>query len=366
MMLADGADPLNPISGNSPDYSSMNWPEISQPPVNTGFAPWGGGGYGDGLDSSAQYQTPSDSHSSSPSATTYAIGDYQLPDPADSTYDFFAPIIPKQEPPTPRPSPGCPPFNGHLQMQQPRELINPDGSIPNDILLDLVDTFFDRTYICFPNMPLQETTFKAGLDTQPRWLLQIICAAAAPLSSDPVIIQYAQYHQIPMYRVGEVFLAKARAIVHELLETETVETAVALYLMALCSFGCGKTTAGFGFLGMAVRMALSCRCDVDPDDESLPPMSWLQKEQRRRLWMCLWIAETCDSEAVGRPSLLAHKKSAVMVPASETLWRSVKTLDGMPTIEGPISKIPYSLVGFRLIDLVIKAVKSVGTMLTLN
>ncbi|KAJ3033228.1 hypothetical protein HK097_004933, partial [Rhizophlyctis rosea] len=89
-------------------------------------------------------------------------------------------------------------------------------------------------------------------------------------------------------------------------------------------------------------MAGILRCDVDPDIlAETHPMTWLQKESRRRIWFATNLEEMWNTTFHERPSTLTEMDYIELDPsrrpatkvkpfASETQWRSVRTLDGYP------------------------------------
>ncbi|KAJ3039088.1 hypothetical protein HDV00_012646 [Rhizophlyctis rosea] len=200
-------------------------------------------------------------------------------------------------------------------------------------MLSLIDTFFDRFYHSFFNIPLHHKLFMKDLKEGkiPKCLIYAMCAAAAPLTDDEVVLRWTEENKLPIWHAAEPYLCKARSMSLELMEDASVDAVIALYLISSANFMCGKIPAGFGYLGMAVRMAMSLRIDVDPDDSSVhPPMSWARKEQRRRIWHCLWVAETCDYQAIGRSSLLVSHPHEVKAPAMEHVWGPADTWDYEP------------------------------------
>ncbi|KAJ3038509.1 hypothetical protein HK097_003150, partial [Rhizophlyctis rosea] len=315
-------------------------------------------------------------------ALTNVLGDFSSPSlipptyPTTSPTPSLSPPHPLSQPsppllstPSPTPSPSAspvqPPFTPPLST---KGLLNPDGTIPKVLMYSLIETFFDRFYRCFFNIPLQHKIFMNDLKEGrvSECLIFAMCAAAAPLSDDEVVLRWVEDMKVPLWQASEVYLTRARSKSLEMMECATIDTVIALHLISTANFGCGKIPAGFGYLGMAVRMAMSLHVDIDPDDTTVhAPMSFMRKQQRRRLWHCLWVAETCDHNAVGRSSLLASRPNEVLSPVSEQIWGLADTWEDPPGVKlAPDLCSPDE--GIEIVRLLLRSFQIGGTIFTLR
>lgn len=67
------------------------------------------------------------------------------------------------------------------------------------------------------------------------------------------------------------------------------------------------------YIGTAVRMAISLNLHIKPSDSGC---NELEKEIRRRVWWCVYCAESCSAKTFGRPLLLPEEMLITVEPVS--------------------------------------------------
>ncbi|KAJ3280189.1 hypothetical protein HK104_000847 [Borealophlyctis nickersoniae] len=174
-----------------------------------------------------------------------------------------------------------------------------------------------------------------------------MCATIAPTSDHPIIVQYARERGLTMDRVAEVYQNRARGMVAELLDRPSLDVAVGLGCLGTSCTAMGEAALAHSFASMSVRMATDLRLNIDPDVEEVHgPLTWLEKEARRRAWWTACVLDAVDSDPddSSAPTIpdqdlprldrvpFVDRSRSVKAPAPEALWQSVTTLDGLPTM----------------------------------
>ncbi|KAJ3194396.1 hypothetical protein HK101_002794 [Irineochytrium annulatum] len=97
------------------------------------------------------------------------------------------------------------------------------------------------------------------------------------------------------------------------------------------------SAASWMYSGMAIRMAQSLKLDLDPDFAEVTslfgPMSWYDKELRRRLWWVCFIMDRYTASAADRSMLVQEKDARVFPPAPRHIWFSMREGDPEPKEE---------------------------------
>ncbi|KAJ3045450.1 hypothetical protein HK097_001217, partial [Rhizophlyctis rosea] len=248
-----------------------------------------------------------------------------------------------------------------------------------DTIRSICTTFFSHFYwylLGSPNHPPTFfQTFQHNLAYRP-FFIYSLCALAAPWSDgDCQAVRYfCDEENLPLWQAGDVYYNAARSMVHAVVEEECLEHVIALGNLAVYARERGELSTSFQWIGMAMRMATSLEYNVDPDVVAVHGhLTWIQKEARRRIWLGMCLEEFVGTMMVDRPvskgyenlmtledstpaTSLPHSTSfndgslpditsqlhstrpstAVKAYTNETVWLSVKTLDGEPSVEALI------------------------------
>ncbi|KAJ3414275.1 hypothetical protein HDV05_006804 [Chytridiales sp. JEL 0842] len=126
-----------------------------------------------------------------------------------------------------------------------------------------------------------------------------------------------------------------------------VQDVQALMILAVFCQLTGETSMSWMYGGMASRTAELIKLNVDPDqliaEGILPPLSWLEKETRRRTWWCLYTMDQFDAGFLGRSSGISRNPCRVNLPSSDFFWYSnppgprVLTADSADTVPPSVS-----------------------------
>ncbi|KAJ3280397.1 hypothetical protein HK104_000702 [Borealophlyctis nickersoniae] len=175
-----------------------------------------------------------------------------------------------------------------------------------------------------------------------KFVVYAYCAFAAGYCDHPTILAYRREFNVPLCRVGEVYYQAARGMLGQVLEEHSFDNARGLSAVGFYARECGEVSASLQYCGMAIRMALEIRLNIDPDVEEVHgPLTWVEKEQRRRWWLGMCIEEFMASQKDDRPSAIGetdrsepiNPNSKVKPFVNEAIFYSVTTWDGVPTTE---------------------------------
>ncbi|KAJ3289302.1 hypothetical protein HK104_007554 [Borealophlyctis nickersoniae] len=213
----------------------------------------------------------------------------------------------------------------------------------DDLHDSLIDTFFNDFCRKMPCCMLHGPTFRKR--SQSLLVVWAICAITAPWSNHPAILTFLERSQLPAYCAGHVFFRAARTYIIEALEIPQLYSVWALDALGYYAREAGEASLGFQLLGMAIRMALELRVDVDPDFlemEGQGPMTWLEKQIRRRMWFGLNLEEAAGTKLRDRPDVIGGEVDyleldsserngrKVKAYASEAVWQSVRSPESLP------------------------------------
>ncbi|KAI9335856.1 hypothetical protein DFJ73DRAFT_962684, partial [Zopfochytrium polystomum] len=102
----------------------------------------------------------------------------------------------------------------------------------------------------------------------------------------------------------------------------TLEGLQTWLILGYASLLLGKSSVSRLQFGMACRMAVLLKLDVDPDDLD-GDMSVVEKEVRRRCWWTCYLADRLSAAAAGRPAVIPAISKSVKSPCAESLWLSL-------------------------------------------
>ncbi|KAJ3165908.1 hypothetical protein HDU88_003783 [Geranomyces variabilis] len=183
---------------------------------------------------------------------------------------------------------------------------------------DLLDAFFSPTRNNAPFDFLHRDSFLRDVENESPMLLFALYAQISNYSPDENVRHAASY-----------FYQRARKLVPMHLENPTLSGLQGLAFLAAASMGQGLMSAGWMYLGMACRMALFLRLDVDP--EELGSFTWAEAESRRRIWWCIASLDRVKSAVQGRAAFLPHvHTSRVKYPGPDAIWEVADINGNLP------------------------------------
>ncbi|CAG8548847.1 3855_t:CDS:2 [Paraglomus occultum] len=106
---------------------------------------------------------------------------------------------------------------------------------------------------------------------------------------------------------GDVFFERAKTLLDSDYGVSKVTTVQALLIMSIREFGCGKTSRGWLYSGMAIRMAQDL--GIHRNNERWHPLNLSHEEresQRRTFWTC-FVLDRLASAYLGRPMGIDEK-----------------------------------------------------------
>ncbi|KAJ3010967.1 hypothetical protein HKX48_007094 [Thoreauomyces humboldtii] len=182
---------------------------------------------------------------------------------------------------------------------------------------DLVDMYFDNKAAHAPFDFLHRATFVAGLEMESPMLLFALYSVVASTT-----------YSKPTRNSAPFFYARARKLISMHLENPTLSGLQGLTLLCSSSMSQGLMAAGWMYLGMACRMALFLRLDVDPEGLGL---RWADAESRRRLWWAIVSLDKVKSSVTGRsPFLNQPDPPLVQYPCPDAIWDAADTDGNLP------------------------------------
>ncbi|KND03317.1 uncharacterized protein SPPG_09017 [Spizellomyces punctatus DAOM BR117] len=252
-----------------------------------------------------------------------------------------------------------------------------------EVIRHLAQVFFECYYSAATMLPFHEATFMRSLHRQPMFVVMSICACAAPLSDHPALKAYAEARGLPPYIAAEYFFWKARSMIPQLLETPNLDTVLGLGMLSSSANTLGLVSARNSILALCIRMAMELRLNVDPDIVSVHgPLTFLQKETRRRIWSCLWFLEAVDTSMMDLPPIIKDEDKpvveidnvprfgdsvhhwAVKFPGTESTWQSIMDENDEPPVSNETEPDSMTL-WIVVVQIWTKAFKFAGTIGTM-
>ncbi|KAJ3016778.1 hypothetical protein HKX48_003876 [Thoreauomyces humboldtii] len=200
---------------------------------------------------------------------------------------------------------------------------------------DLIDLYFDNKAAHAPFDFLHRDSFLRGLDDESPLLLFALYAVVATTSNDKRTRNSASS-----------FYARARKLISEHLEFPTLSGLQGITLLCSASMSQGLMSAGWMYLGMACRMAMFLRMDVDPEGLGL---QWAHAESRRRLWWSIVNLDRVKSAITCRTPFLGKQEvPTVNYPCPDGLWDASDADGNLPLhlVGVPFDSITAAYVKF--------------------
>ncbi|KAF9924139.1 hypothetical protein FBU30_005833 [Linnemannia zychae] len=212
-----------------------------------------------------------------------------------------------------------------LQMTSERELP------PKEQMVSLLNLYFQYMYPSAP-MFIRKTFMDNFHNNRPDLsqilILNAIFSNACWYSDDPAVRQESTK-----------YFNRAKIILDETYHVSRISTVQALLMMAHHQYGMGNYSGGWLYTGMSIRIAQDIglhRQDVIEDEPE-------EREVKKRLWWCLYMADRLGSAILGRPMTLNDDGFSVQMPTDE--W--IADVFGKETVEYPYE--PESVISCRLI-----------------
>ncbi|KAJ3163968.1 hypothetical protein HDU88_006137 [Geranomyces variabilis] len=194
---------------------------------------------------------------------------------------------------------------------------------------ELPELFFENINAAIPINMFHHATIRQRMreGTLPDHLLFAIRAVAAPFSNNPAIMK----SPLSRYEAAEPFYTDARQALSRatlIEEEQSLELIQALLLLGWFSNLCGKLSAGWMLISMAMMMSLDMRLTEDPDfgplGERLP--TWIDREVKRRTWWCSVLLDRFGSSWANRRPLYSDSAQGrsglnnVALPCDDRVW----------------------------------------------
>ncbi|KAI8907448.1 fungal-specific transcription factor domain-containing protein [Powellomyces hirtus] len=217
----------------------------------------------------------------------------------------------------------------------------------NDVFVrhDLVEQFFNRRSANAPFDFLHRDSFIQDIEIESPMLLFALYAIVSK-TSDNVAVRNS----------GSFFYQRARKLVPMHIENPTMSGLQGLAFLCAASMGQGLMSAGWMYLGMACRMALFLKLDVDPDE--LGNFTWAEAEVRRRVWWCLTNLDRIKSAVQAKSAFLPPViPPRVKYPCPDAVWEAADVHGNLPAHMVGVSYPAFTAENMKFTDLYGRAIE---------
>ncbi|KAI9006442.1 fungal-specific transcription factor domain-containing protein [Hyaloraphidium curvatum] len=169
---------------------------------------------------------------------------------------------------------------------------------------------------------LHPASFKAKpLAEHDRFLLYAMCCLACRFSKHPAIDPAA---------APDYFYQKAKALLYPTLESggslSTVQGLIHMILHLVVTVA--PRSQEWLQAGIMIRVAQDIKLNLDPDSEEFkatlgpddPPMTWAEKEERRRAWWTAYILDREGAVASDRSCMIQDEECRVSMPCDQQIF----------------------------------------------
>ncbi|GJN66631.1 hypothetical protein PLICBS_000650 [Purpureocillium lilacinum] len=209
-----------------------------------------------------------------------------------------------------------------------------DALPPKEVQEHLAEVFFDNVYGQAYHL-LHKPSYMRKLrnDALPPVLVLSVCAVAARFTPNPKISPSAR----PFLR-GEEWASQARDICTKRYEWPNITILTCLLILGLHEFGTCHGGRSWALGGQAIRMAFALQLhkdlEYDPLCRNKTPLSFIDREIRRRtMWAC-FLMDRFNSSGSDRPMFIKEETIKIPLPVKERFFQ----LD-MPVHTEPLSGI---------------------------
>ncbi|KAG1462424.1 hypothetical protein G6F56_005520 [Rhizopus delemar] len=186
--------------------------------------------------------------------------------------------------------------------------VDPLEMPPKDLSDHLIQLYFKNSYSLLPLV--HKKTFIKALDRNQvaPLLLNAIYALASRVSSDPRV----RTDPLKPETAGDVFFERARILLDLEWDSFKLYTVQALLLMSSHQNGALKTTRGWLYSGMAIRMSQNLGLNRNCEDWNITAV---EKEERKRVFYCCFVLDRLASAMHGRSPMIDDRDYDTPIPS---------------------------------------------------
>ncbi|UNI21446.1 hypothetical protein JDV02_007437 [Purpureocillium takamizusanense] len=214
-----------------------------------------------------------------------------------------------------------------------------DALPPKEVQEHLAEVFFDNVYGQAYHL-LHKPSYMRRLrnDTLPPVLVLSVCAVAARFTPNPKISPSTR----PFLR-GEEWASQARDICTKRYEWPNITILTCLLILGLHEFGTCHGGRSWALGGQAIRMAFALQLhkdlEFDPLCRNKVPLSFIDREIRRRIMWACFLMDRFNSSGSDRPMFINEETIKIPLPVKERYFQldmpvHTEMLNGAPSAVG--------------------------------
>lgn len=175
--------------------------------------------------------------------------------------------------------------------------VDPLEMPPKDLSDHLLDLYFKNFYVLLPIV--HKKSFMQSLDQNqvPPLLLNAMYAVASRVSPDPRVLTDTS----KLETAGDVFFERARILLNLEWDSFKLYTVQSLLLMSSHQNGALRTTRGWLYSGMAIRMSQNLGLHRNCDSWNITAV---EKEERKRVFYCCFVVDRLACAMHGRSPII--------------------------------------------------------------
>jgi hypothetical protein len=233
---------------------------------------------------------------------------------------------------TPLSGPVSLPAKNIIEFDQ--DVAHPAGLPSHEVLLELVDLFFQHfyhTFPCFHKKTFLEQVRNQHLQIQAPLVLYAICTLAA------------RHHHDPVIRTQQGSWYEQAKFLYDLTKRDpepALRTIQAVLCLVFSAWTVGDFSAGWLYLGKAWRQAVALSLNrIDGNSQTfyirVPqwPKTVLEKEEYRRTLWVLFMMDRNYSWPTGWPNAIDEKQFKIDIPIAETLFQEMTSETSKTIVE---------------------------------
>ncbi|KAI9247321.1 fungal-specific transcription factor domain-containing protein [Sporodiniella umbellata] len=178
--------------------------------------------------------------------------------------------------------------------------VDPYEMPPKDLSDSLLYLYFRNYYVLLPLVHKRFFMQTLEKNQVPPLLLNSIYAIASRVSSDPRV----RADKSKPETAGDIFFERAKILLDLEWDNFKVYTVQALLLLSSHQNGALKTTRGWLYSGMAIRMSQNLGLHRNCDSWDI---SELEKEERKRVFYCCFVVDRLASAMHGRSPMIDER-----------------------------------------------------------
>ncbi|KAG1151176.1 hypothetical protein G6F37_004737 [Rhizopus arrhizus] len=188
-------------------------------------------------------------------------------------------------------------FNLKKDQSLPSLDVDPLEMPPKDLSDHLLDLYFKNFYVLLPIV--HKKSFMQSLDQNqvPPLLLNAMYAVASRVSPDPRVLTDTS----KLETAGDVFFERARILLNLEWDSFKLYTVQSLLLMSSHQNGALRTTRGWLYSGMAIRMSQNLGLHRNCDSWNITAV---EKEERKRVFYCCFVVDRLACAMHGRSPII--------------------------------------------------------------